>query len=60
VNTARKHFITIYNDRLALGFIVLRSRRKFEALGGDARSLGLYPTQRKAMTVIGSRQQVTS
>lgn len=59
MNTARKHFITIYNDRLALGFIVLRSRRKFEAFG-DGRSLGLYPTQRKAMTVIGSRQQVTS
>jgi hypothetical protein len=56
---AGKNFLPVYDGRLALGFIVPRRQRKFEAFGCDGRSLGLYPTRRKASDAIESSRRRT-
>jgi hypothetical protein len=45
-------FASVYDDRSRLGVILARGRGGFEAYDADDRSLGLFPSPRKAAAAV--------
>jgi len=52
----RPAMLSVYDGRHCVGFILARGREGFEAFGSDAKSRGLFSTQREAAAALSPRE----